>query len=83
MDFLRLPESISNDNIWDKGSPGAAMSTVPFVNALVNLEVTLTGEAPVSLPVQPVGMCLFQLDSLNFLTPTSLFPLLCPRYWDK
>lgn len=59
-----------------KDSPRAAMSTVPFANALVNLDVTQMGEGLVSLPGQPVsGQASFsdsQTDSLNSLTASSL-----------
>lgn len=40
---LRASQTITSGT---KGSPGAAMSTVPFVNALVNSDVTRTGGSP-------------------------------------
>lgn len=68
-----------------KDSPSAAMSTVPFANALVNLDVTQTGQPgfPSWTASGHTPFLESQTDSLNSLTATGLSLLLCSRYLDK
>lgn len=68
-----------------KDSPSAAMSTVPFANALMNLDVTQTGRPgfPSWTASGHTPFLESQTDSMNSLTATGLSLLLCPRYLDK